>query len=141
TRFGCGQKVVMTNDSLIHFNLKYYQGPRYHISLIPMWRKVSDSTSTETQCGQTGNEMYFDYNNNSAPRQAYKNLLARGWKPWSFENYVLPTDDDHNPCFPGVAPIISEVIIDYDLDRGLIMAWGTDIPATAQVLIKNLSTS
>jgi hypothetical protein len=105
-----------------------------------MWRKVDASTGKDPLCGATGNEMYFDYNHNSTPQQAYKDLLARGWKPWAPDNYVLPTDDDHNPCYDGEAPIISEVVMDYDLDTGLNLSWNTNIPATAQVLIKNLGT-
>ncbi|MCB0412605.1 MAG: hypothetical protein KDD22_08775, partial [Bdellovibrionales bacterium] len=72
TKFGCGETVTMTKESLIPFVLKYYQGPRNHISVIPMWRKVTASTSKDPQCGLKGNEMYFDYNNNSKPQKAYK---------------------------------------------------------------------
>lgn len=135
TRLGCGQTVEMTNESLIPFELQYYQGPRYHISVIPLWRKVTAATQPESLCGTTGNNTYFDYNNNSEPQQAYKDLLARGWKPWSKDNYTLPSDEDHNPCFPGEVPIISEIVVDHDLDLGLTISWNTNIPATTQVLM------
>lgn len=135
TRLGCGETVDMNSESLIPFELKYYQGPRHHIAVIPLWRKVDFTTSAEPHCGKTGNDVYFDFNNASKPKQTYKDLLSRGWKPWSKDNYVLPSDDDHNPCFPGETPIISEIVVDHDLDLGLTISWNTNIPATTQVLI------
>lgn len=140
TRLGCGQKIQMTRESELVVKLDYYQGPRYHISLIPMWRKVTASTTAEPRCGQTGNNLFFDYNNNSQPQPAYNELLARGWKPIHADNWNLPGYAIFNPCTPGTLPTISNLNLAVNVEGFVAFAWNTDIPATSQLLIKNMTT-
>ena len=131
TRFGCGSTVDMTRTSQYDFKLEYYQGPRYHISVIPMWRKVNGSRIPEPLCGATGNSTFFDFNNNSTPQKAYNDLLARGWRPIRAENYRIPKVADYNPCVNGQTPVISNFHL--DAVEGMIATWTTDIPATSQL--------
>lgn len=141
TRMGCGTtKLNMTKESEFLVDFEYYQGPKYHISFIPLWRKVSSSNAAETECGKLGNDRYFDYNNNSAPKQPYKDILARGWKPIAAANYNLPISAVFNPCVEGVAPVISNFVVD-DLSNGrVLVSWTTDIPATTQVRYVNMDS-
>jgi hypothetical protein len=135
TRFGCGDIIEMRKGESIPMELLYYQGPRHHISVIPMWRKVEDRVDHERDplCGVKGNRKYFDYNNNSEPQQAYKDLLTRGWEPIETGNYKV-TDDDYNPCNDEQKPVISEMYVIDILDGGVRVTWKTDIPATSHVI-------
>lgn len=133
TKFGCGQRLTFTNQTQYKVKFKYYQGPKYHISMIPMWRRVTESTQPETQCGKLGNNMYFDYNNGSTPQQAYKDLLARGWRPLTKENFLLPREIGYNPCVDAEAPVISNFTLTPQLGGAVKVTWTTDIPATSQV--------
>lgn len=141
TRFGCGTTPIQMNRESEHVvSIEYYQGPRYHISLIPMWRKITESTQPDPLCGATGNETFFDYNNNSTPTSNYQALLSRGWEPIQPGNYRLPASAAFNPCTTAPAPIISNMKIESNLDGGLIVKWSTDMSTTSQVLYKNMST-
>lgn len=139
TRMGCGGTLEMNRDSRIPIKIDYYQGPRYHISVIPLWRKVEGARLTEAQCGKLGNEMYFDYNNASNPQAAYLGLIMRGWKPIGPANYVIPSTAPHNPCVEGQAPIVTEVNIAVVNESQARVTWTTDIPSTSQVLYTRVS--
>lgn len=140
SRFGCGDTIDMQRNSQLKLQLDYYQGPRYHISLIPMWRKVNGTRQAEPLCGATGNGTFFDYNNNSEPQQAYKDLLARGWKPIRAENYKIPANAGFNPCVEGEAPVISNFQVDTGSGEAMIVTWNTNIPATSQVRYVNVNS-
>lgn len=137
TRMGCGGKLQFNHATAYDVVIDYYQGPRYHISLIPMWRKVTANTQPETECGQLGNERYFDYNNNSTPQQKYLAMLARGWKPIHADNWHLPPMAIYNPCTEGKAPVISNFTVIDTREGEVIVRWNTDVPATAQVLVRD----
>lgn len=140
TRLGCGSRVQMTRETELVVKLDYYQGPRYHISMIPMWRKVTSSTAAEPRCGQEGNEHWFDSNNNSAPQHAYNSLLTRGWKPIHADNWHLPAFAIFNPCTPGTTPVISNFALTANVEGFVAFSWSTDMPATSQLLIRNTAT-
>jgi len=133
TRMGCGETLTFTNDTQYKVNFKYYQGPRYHIAMIPMWRKVTSATKAEPNCGLTGNETYFDYNNNSKPKKAYNDMLARGWRPLTKDNFIIPRNIGYNPCVDAQAPVISGLQVTPQPGGAVKISWTTDIPATDQV--------
>lgn len=141
TKMGCSTyRLNMTRSTQKLIQLDYYQGPRFHISVIPMWRKVQPGqVSPDPQCGQNGNNMYFD-EFTSQPKPAYNNLLARGWKPLNTSNYSLPESAIFNPCAPGVAPVISNYTAEDNYDGVVILRWTTDIPATTQVRYVDVAT-
>lgn len=140
TRLGCGARMNLTRQSELVVKMDYYQGPRYHISMIPMWRKVTATTTAEPRCGETGNGHWFDYNNNSAPKAAYNSLLNRGWKPIHADNWNLPAYAIFNPCTPGTTPTISNFALTANVEGFIAFAWTTNIPTTGQLLIKNMTT-
>lgn len=134
TRMGCGDTVYMTYDSEFDVKIDYYQGPRYHISVIPMWRRVDQGTQAEPECGKEGNTRYFDLNNNSAPKKAYNDMLLRGWQPIASSNWSLPPMAIVNPCTQGTNAKISNFQVG-DIGEGVaIVTWETDIATTSQVL-------
>ncbi|HVK60524.1 MAG TPA: hypothetical protein VM432_03190 [Bdellovibrionales bacterium] len=101
TRMACASKVIdMNAASRIPMNLSYFQGPREHISLILMWRKVDPNASlSDSQCGKEGNDYFFNVGNATTPavmKSPYQQLLSRGWKPLSAENFEL--QEGYNRC-------------------------------------------
>lgn len=134
TRLGCGTTPIqMTAESEHPMYLDYYQGPRYHISMILLMREYRAGTK-DPACGLTGNSTWFDYNNNSKPQKAYNDLLARGWKPLAKDNYALANEVKFNPCKDGETPVISNFKVVERFNDGFIVSWTTDIPATSQVV-------
>lgn len=140
TRMGCASATLqMSHDSAIPLEISYYQGPRYHIANVLMWRK-SATAGGDAYCGHTGNELFFNPNQGSVQLQHYKDLLARGWAPISADNFYLPGQKTYNPCVEGTNPVISQFRTTEVFSNNVYLAWNTDIPATSQVLITKIST-
>lgn len=138
TRLGCGvAPIALDATSEIPMVLEYYQGPRYHISLILLMRKVTAGQPADPACGVSGNSTWFDPNNASKPQKAYTDLLARGWAPVSKDNFALSNEVMFNPCKEGERPVISNLTLLEKFNDGFIVTWNTDIPATSQVVAKN----
>lgn len=138
TRLGCSSSTVqMDAETEIPMNLEYYQGPRYHISLIVLMREInSESEAGKDQaCGVAGNKTWFNPDKSSMEQKAYKDLLARGWKPLSNQNYSLANEVMFNPCKDGVAPLITNLQILERFNDGFIVTWNTDIPSTSSVVV------
>lgn len=141
TKMGCGPVVHMTRSTQLSLQLDYYQGPRYHIALVPMWRMVNTSNPSDPLCNQNGNSLFFDPNNNSMPLLAYNQLASRGWYPLGVANYSLAPEADYNPCTQGTNPVISNLVGSVDLEFvGYLLNWTTDIPATDQALLTDNTT-
>jgi hypothetical protein len=96
TAMACATTTIdLKADSRLPMNLSYFQGPRDHIALIVMWRKVSDSkpaTLQDPECGKSGADYFFNIGTANSPavaRKPYMDLISRGWKPLSTENFEL----------------------------------------------------
>ncbi|WP_373999254.1 hypothetical protein [Bdellovibrio bacteriovorus] len=140
TRMGCASQILsMNRDKTVPLELTYYQGPRYHISNVLLWRKASVAGKDEA-CGQTGNEHFFDPNKGSVPQQAYNDLLARGWKVVQKENFFIPKNESYNPCVEGTNPLITKFKVAEIITQGVQLSWSTDIAATSQVKLINKET-
>lgn len=139
TKMSCGTSPLkMAQGPGKNLEIEYYQGPRYHIALVMMWRPAQ--TGKDSLCNQEGNELFFNPENKSRPTQKYKDLLARGWKPIPAENFFLPDQVEINPCVPGEplqlqGPSISELFFDQ-----VSLVWTTNRAATTQVLVKDMET-
>lgn len=107
TRMGCATKAVrMDYNSRIPFRVKYYQGPRYHIALMLLWREIPDTADPaeyqasllDSACGVSGNSAFFDSTQDPpVPTSRYLGMLDRGWKVLGPGNFLVP-DDGVNPC-------------------------------------------
>lgn len=141
TQMGCGPIVHMTQSTRLNMKIDYYQGPRYHIALVPMWRRVN-SSSSEPLCGHNGNNLYFNPDSNSAPQAAFNQLLSRGWYPLSVANYSVTAATDYNPCTSGTTPVISNIqfALNMETSPNLTVTWTTDISASDQVLVVDQAT-
>lgn len=113
SQMACASKAIsFDQNTTLPIHLDYFQGPRFHISLILLWRRVANQNSSslsDSACGQSGNELFFDPSNvPSTPKQYYKNILARGWKVVSPSNFYLVNNAPLNPCVdPSPSPSAS----------------------------------
>jgi hypothetical protein len=107
SRLACASRTVdMTYDTRMPIRLDYFQGPRYHVALIILWRSIPDHATdadlADVACGLSGNGKFFDSTQNPpAPTGTWQGLMNRGWKVLSPENYMLPAHMRSNPCMPG----------------------------------------
>ncbi len=94
--------IDMNSSSSIPIELQYFQGPRYHIALMILWRDWPEGENAwkDPLNGQLGNSLYFDSSKSPPePQQAYKDLLSRGWNPISSQNFYLESGGaQENPC-------------------------------------------
>lgn len=108
SRMACANRAIRFDESS-RFPIKvdYYQGPRYHIALMVLFREIPESVDEtkepaalyESLCGRSGNGLFFDYNQvPSKPTKEFLDLLSRGWKVLEPENYVLSEEVQDNPC-------------------------------------------
>ena len=105
SKFRCANEAVYFDSSTrLPVKINYYQGPRYHIAMMLMWRKVADASAAslvETECSSSGGNTYY-FNPNvspSAPTAKYTAMIGRGWKVLSPDNYLLPAAQvGSNPC-------------------------------------------
>lgn len=141
TRMGCSSHTLrMRRNVMVPIEVTYYQGPRYHISNVLVWRKAA-TAGTDPLCNQSGNELFFNPNNNSVPQQAMVDLGNRGWTVVKPDNFVVSANkDDYNPCVKGTDPLIQDFKVGEVILSQVNFTWTTDIPATAQVQLTNMTT-
>jgi hypothetical protein len=93
SRMGCATAPLhFEKDTQLPVKIGYFQGPKYHIALVLMWRKLPSNPAdrVDPSCGIDGNYAYFNSDvSPSSPQQAYKDLLTRGWKPLTASNFLL----------------------------------------------------
>lgn len=125
--------------------LDYYQGPRFHISLVVVWRKVPDGTDpdipiNDPRCGQSGNSLFF--NSTVVPTQTktpFYEVLSRGWKVPENVNYSFP-EQASNPCIPAEETLaISDFQISNITRTTATLVWNTNIDAFSKVEVRKVS--
>ena len=138
TQMGCSTITVnMTHQSAIPMQLDYFQGPRYQIALVLMMRPVSSATPpAESMCGQNGNYLYFNPDNDSSPQPAYHQLIQDGWAPLTADNFSLENQAVYNPCAQGQIPVISGVTTTKITSTSFELDWTTDIASSSQVIFQ-----
>jgi hypothetical protein len=150
TKMGCSNRTTttqlhMTRSSKIPMMLDYYQGPRYHIALVVMWRPVPDGTDPDVPiddplCDQSGNYEFFDPDNASAPQANFSALQARGWRVLQNSNYVFPAAAT-NPCVTPVNTLtVTAPVITTPTRTSVQVVWDSSIASTSQVQYRNIST-
>lgn len=156
TRMNCSDYAVrMTSNTLMPVEFDYFQGPRYHIALTLLARKVADidpghnsilidNPLRDQECGHRGNSRYFNSNNNSVPTDNFLGLLDRGWFIFPEHNFFLPQDSDINYCLEGTNIVLDreqcfrEDIYNLDLgeyDLSLLSAVDQIDPSTLQIWV------
>ncbi len=143
TRFGCADTPISIDQaSRLEANIKYYQGPRYHIAMIVMWRPWPENIADvdDPECGKQGNSRYFDSTQDPpTPQPKYQDLLNRGWAPLGAANFKVPGDIINMCNFP--APTISSIQFN-DLGSTFVeLMFSTNIPSKFYIEVTNLATS
>lgn len=141
TKMGCATRTIrMIKNVMQPISMTYYQGPRYHIANVLIWRK-SAVAGQDPLCNQEGNNLFFNPDNQSSPQQAFKDLESRGWKILTPENYMVSlTKTDYNPCVTGTNPVITNFHAGEATMTSMSFQWNTDILATSQIQLTNVST-
>lgn len=143
TKLGCGsQPIDMRVGAKLPFVLDYFQGPRFHISVILLWRPMplDPALQNDVGCGVSGNSTWFDSTYDPPlPKPAYDGLLARGWKVVAPENLSLPRAAVANPCNEPT-PVLSAVTVSGIQRTEVTASWTTDRGATSQAIVTNAAT-
>ncbi len=101
----CGTTTVQFDSTTrMPMQLEYYQGPRYYIAVMLLWRQIPDSENEladpsvlqDPACGQIGDETFFT--SPTAPTATWVDMLNRGWKVLVPQNFYLPSTTPVNPC-------------------------------------------
>ncbi len=140
TRMGCATTPVdMKRGSYIPMDLKYYQGPRYHIAMVLMWRPWNGSAH-DPSCGTQGNSLFFNSQTDpSTPQPAYNALLTRGWQVVSPSHYRLQAPSQ-NPCNEP-APLVEDYIISQVTSTSVRVSWITvNVAALGRVELTEVAT-
>jgi hypothetical protein len=118
SKFSCSNYLVrLERGKPMPLRLRYFQGPRYHIALIMIWRKVESLSLSddnliksqlknpikETRCGIAGNKFFFDPDSDSQPQMEYLDMLdpakrAVPWKIVKHKNLLLPAGHSNREC-------------------------------------------
>lgn len=103
TRMACANApVTVSSTERLKFELDYYQGPRYHISLVLLWREWSDNSGFDPNdqwCGQSGNNLFFDSSTNPSTPQSPWNDLMNRWEVVPGNVFHVDGDTEvTNPC-------------------------------------------
>jgi hypothetical protein len=101
TKLGCAASAIrLKKNEARSIRMKYFQGPRTHIALMLLWRKVDVANAAlDPSCGLSGPQLYFDSTVvPSAPKPAFNDLVNRGWKVVPSKNFILPPEVTNNPC-------------------------------------------
>lgn len=146
TRMGCASKAIyMDHDTKKSVVINYHQGPRYHIALSVLWRPVPAGDDpmgsvNEIECGRQGNGRYFDSTKvPSEPTQVYYDMLTRGWKPLTNENYYFPVQAS-NPCAVAQPLLVTNFSILSTNRTQVSVSWNTSLPANSQVEVRDIVT-
>ncbi len=95
-RMVCGATPITITDKPTPLNIQYFQGPRYHISLVLMWRPWANRSNT-TYCGSSDSNLFFDSSvSPSRATAAWLDNLTR-WEVVP-ANMLYMDENDENPC-------------------------------------------
>jgi hypothetical protein len=146
TKMACSSvPVYLDHNTRIPIKIQYYQGPRFHISLVAMWRPwPADGSGVPVQdplCGQSGNNLFFNPNTNPIQaKTAFYELLERNWKVLENENFEF-TEQENNPCVvPEQQLLLSGFSIIAVARNSVTVTWNSNIPASGQIEVKNVNT-
>lgn len=143
TRLRCATEAVeLQAGQMLPFSIDYYQGPRYHIAMILLWRPwpASPADVNDPLCDKWGNDFWFDSTQvPPQPQSNYNDLLSRGWQVVPAESLMLPERKTFNPCNEP-APVISGVSVPSVSTNAATVTWQTDRPATTQVSLTEVAT-
>ena len=97
---GCAADVVhLSAGKSLPIHIDYFQGPKWSIALVLLWRKNPTSLS-DIACGSgQSDDYYFTASASGIPNPTghFVDLLSRGWEVVPAEVFFLP-NQEINPC-------------------------------------------
>ena len=141
TRLGCGTETYdLRHGTEKLIELKYFKGQRPNVALVLLMRKVDQTAGRDPACGEEGDRKWFAVNKDSAPEQAYTDLLARGWAPMTKANFSLPQEALFNPCKDGLMATITDFEVISVGKNSVELRWETSLPSTSQIVLTDIAT-
>ena len=143
TRMGCPFRTVyLDRTTEIPIKILYYQGPRFHVANVMMWKRHNKAQTWKeparhSMCGFQGNGLFFSEKNPNRDTLVMKLLKADGWDVVAPANFKMPAANP-NPCAEDKL-IISEVVPTRSGTTATI-TWKTNFPASSQVRITSQSS-
>ncbi|MGE5087206.1 MAG: hypothetical protein ACM3MG_12950 [Bacillota bacterium] len=143
TRFGCPYRTIhLTKDSRIPVKLLYFQGPRYYIANVLLWKRHKKAEtwsepSRHSLCGIQGNHLFYK-NDTQKPTAILNGLLHSGWSVLVPGNFKMP-EQKKNPCVQETLKISDIQIKNVNAPTATI-TWTTNLPSSSQLTISNFFT-
>ncbi|WP_374000621.1 hypothetical protein [Bdellovibrio bacteriovorus] len=143
TRLGCPYRTIeLKKDSAIPIKILYYQGPRYHIANVMLWKHHKKAhtwkkPASHSLCGVQSNSFFFNPNNGKK-QPAMKLLEYMGWNVVAAANFQMP-DLKPNPCVEPELAISNFKFASVSAPTAQI-TWSTNLPASSQLYIVNIFT-
>jgi hypothetical protein len=143
TRMGCPYRTVeMKKDKELPIKLLYYQGPKYHIANVMLWKRHKKAKSwadpsRHSLCGYEGNN--FFYNSTTSKKLAgIKFLENTGWDVVPKDNFKMPPKVT-NPCAEEELTMSNFSVSSYNGTTATI-SWSTNFPASSRLRVSNVNT-
>lgn len=147
TRMGCAFRTVeMKKETELPIKILYYQGPRYHIANVMIWKHHKKAHTWKKQnsnplCGVASNK-YFYNPDNGKKLLPVKFLEQLGWSTIAAANYKMPAQTT-NPCPPEEPQVdlaLSDFVVVSAAAPTAVLTWKTNLPANSQLRILNVYT-
>jgi len=143
TRLGCPYRTInLTKSSEVPVKLLYFQGPRYHIANVLMWKRHKKARSWKepsrhSLCGVQGNNVF--YKGDSQKPTAILNALQKsGWSVLASANFKMP-EQKKNPCIEEALKITDFQAKNVNAPTATV-TWSTNLPSSSQLKISNFFT-
>lgn len=143
TRMGCPYRTInLKKDSAVPVKILYYQGPRYHIANVLIWKHHKKAQqwkepSRHSLCGIASNNFFFN-SQNGKKMLAMTYLEKTGWNVVAAGNYKMP-ERQQNPCTDPEL-VISDFQVVSAQAPNATLTWKTTVPANSQLHIVNIYT-
>jgi hypothetical protein len=144
TRMGCPFRTIyMDRTTEVPIKILYYQGPRYNIANVMMWKPYSkaqvwSNPAKHSLCGQQGNTLFFNETYPTKDTLAMKALKLSGYRKVVSANFKMPASTP-NPCSDNNL-IITDVTGGITGATTAVANWKTNFPANSQVRITALNS-
>ncbi len=143
TRLGCPYRTVeLKRDSELPIKILYFQGPRYHISNVLLWKhhkkaRTWKRPASHSLCGVQGNNVFFNPNNGKK-QLPMKLLEATGWSVVATGNFKMPESKPNPSVEEKLA--LSDFKIDSISGDNAEISWSTNLPSSSQLRVVNVFT-
>lgn len=146
TRMGCPYRTIsLKKDSEVPVKILYYQGPRYYIANVMIWKlhkkaKTWSEPSRHSLCGVTSNSFFESRSLKKGGKStSLMGILNKeGWQVMKADNFKMPLQQP-NPCIQEELAISDFQVVSVSAPKATV-SWKTNVGATSQLRIMNIFT-